>query len=440
MKMRKIASATVALGILGFGCATHQARMDEPLRLIRQGHPEEAAQKLEPLAKETSKDQLLYLMEYGMALHIAGRYEESNKIFLMADKMTDDVDYYSVSRIVGSALTSAEVLQYKGESYEKLLINSYMALNYLMLGVYDDAMVEVRRIDDKVKKFRANGRPDYEQNPFANYLAALIWEGDQKYDDSYIEFERAYQLDKMNSLLPFDLVRSAKLSRRTDAYEDWKKKFPQVEEDPTWYDKKWGQVIVIVEQGWGPRKVNSRHDRRLPTLIPQRSFTQSAEVRIRKAATVGPTVNGKTDGVTAVAPLAAPSAAFQEKIAVSKVVYNVEQVSMRTLDADLKYIVARNIGSTVAKAVLADQIRQKNEALGIIAYFAMAVSDRADLRQWSSLPETFQVARISVPAGDYEVSIQGLSGTATATADMMPPRKIKVVSGRKSFLAWRSIQ
>ena len=399
-------------GLFLSGCATHQGYVSEPLRLIKQGQVQEALAKLEPLAEKESKDQLVFLMEYGMALHIAGQYQESNKIFLKADKMTEDVDYYSVSRITTATLTGEEALQYKGESYEKLLINSYLALNYLMLGKFDDALVEVRRINDKVKKFRADGREDYELNSFSTYLAALLWEADQKYDDAYISFEKSYQLDKNNPLIEQDLIRSAKLSRRMEMYKKWKSSFPNVKEDPDWYDKKKGQVVVIFEQGWGPRKIFSPHDRRLPKLIPEYSLTQAARLKVEPG----------------------------NKEATSQVVYDVEQAAIRTLDADYRYLIARKVAATVAKEVVADQIRQKDELLGLVARVAMYVADRADLRQWASLPQTIQVARLSLPPGEYKLSLQGLTGSGnSSTSDSLDAKTIKIVAGRKVFVDWRAL-
>ncbi|PWU18120.1 MAG: hypothetical protein C5B49_07715 [Bdellovibrio sp.] len=417
--------------ILLVGCATHQSIVERPLNLIRSGQVEEALRILAPLAAEESRDQLVYLMEYGTALHIAGRYADSNKVFLTADKLTDEVDYYSVSRIAAATLTSQEVLQYKGESYEKLLINSYLALNYLMLGDSDGALVEVRRINDKIKKFRADGRKDYEQSPLASYLSALIWESDQKYDDAYIDFKRTFQIDPSNPLLPFDLLRSSKLAHRVDDYTQLKKQFPQETEEADWYDKRMGTVTLILEQGWGPRKHFSRQNASFPVLIPERSLTATAKMKVSRVGAYatsgfGTSAEAKSPGVFT---------------ANARQIYDVERVAIATLDADYKYLVARKVGSFVAKEVVAEQIRQKDELLGFIARIAMHASDRADLRQWASLPQTIQIASLRVPAGDYLVSAEGLTGYGNPghSLDEMAPRPVKVQAGRTSFINWRAL-
>ncbi len=124
----------------------------------------------------------------------------------------------------------------------------------------------------------------------------------------------------------------------------------------------------------------------------------------------------------------------------SKMVYNVEKVVIKTLDDDVGWMIARKIGATAAKAVAADQIRQKNELAGFLAAIAMRVSDRADLRQWSTLPKDFQIARTWLPAGQYTLTLQGLNGSGFPTPDLLENIKFSVRPGHKTFLSWRSLR
>jgi hypothetical protein len=124
----------------------------------------------------------------------------------------------------------------------------------------------------------------------------------------------------------------------------------------------------------------------------------------------------------------------------SAMVYNLEAAAIATLNADYAWMVARKVGAFVAKKVVADQIRQKNEALGLLADIAMQVSDRADLRNWSLLPSTIQVARISVPPGFYRLNLQGLNAGGQETLDRQEVPEIMIRGGQKVFYAWRSLR
>lgn len=412
--MRKILGAVLALVLLS-GCATYQNKLEEPRNMIRQGQLQAAISKLQELAAEPSGDQLVFLLELGMALHIDGQFKESNKVFMTADKLADEADYHSVSRTTIAALGSEEMLQYKGESYEKLLINAYLAMNFLMLGEYDSAMVEVRRVNQKVATLRANGRKDYEYNPLSHYLSALIYEGDRKFDDAYIEYQKTYELEPSAPMIAVDLVRSATLAQRPDEVKKWKAKFPEVKDDPAWKQRKNGEIVFILQQGWGPKKVISRVDHRFPELQRQYSETGRALVKV--------------DG---------PGLSKGEALTLD--VYNLEQSAIETLKADHAWMVARKLGAYVAKEVAADQLRQKNELLGLAARIAMHVADRADLRHWSTLPRSFQIARFKVPGGTYKVSAQGVTGTGSNTSDVFEEKSITVKPGRITFVTWRALR
>lgn len=389
-------------------CATYQSKVSGPRTMLKNGQISEALEKFKELADTEDRDQLVHVMDYAMALQIAGQYKESAQQFNRADKMVDLNDYHSVTNVVGATLGGEEAIQYKGESYEKFLINTMNAINYLMMGEYDDALVEARRINDKLSKMKMDGRQPYELSPFARYLAGVLWEAQHKYDDAYIEYEGSYKLDATNPLLPGDLIRSAKLARRNDAYKEWKSEFPKQAENPAWYDKNKGELIIIYQQGWGPEK-RARQQYRFPELYPVPSQTHSASV----------IVDQHTDR--------------------TQVVYNIEKVSIETLEKDFGALVARRVGGIAAKAVVADQLRQKNQLLGDLAWIAMNVADRADLRQWSTLPATIQMARIVLPPGQYKVTLQGLDYSGSPTSDSLSDKAIVIRPGQKTFVNWRSL-
>jgi hypothetical protein len=70
----------------------------------------------------------------------------------------------------------------------------------------------------------------------------------------------------------------------------------------------------------------------------------------------------------------------------------------------------------------------------------MNVADQADLRQWSTLPQTFRIARVFVKAGRYKIGASGLDASGAETDEHMPEREIEVRAGQKTFLTWRSVK
>lgn len=396
--------------LMHIACATYQGKVAQSRQLIVQGQYNEAADYLKPLAEDKNGDQLVYLLDYSVALQLGGKIKESNSALQSADRLADFQDYFSLSRQAGSLVLNQEMVQYKGDSFEKIYINAAAALNYLELNQLDEALVETRRMNEKYNLLNTEDRKTFEKNVFGKYLSALIWEANQNWDDAYIAYEEAYKLDPTIPSLPKDLIRVSKKARRTDTYQKWKKQFPQVTEKKEWYDKTYGELVVILEQGWGPRKSQFGSDA-LPVLVPVHSETQSFRATV--------------DGV----------GQFP-----SERVYDVEKAAIETLHNDYAWLAAKRVGAFATKAILADQVRQKNEALGLIAAVALHATERADLRQWSTLPETVQVIRVPLKAGTYSLQLHGLNAAGALTGEARQFHGIKVQPQRSTFVRWRTLR
>lgn len=389
------------------GCATYQSKVSFARQDMARGEAAKAAEKLKVLVDQNDGDQLVYLLDYATALQAAGQLKDSTREFIRADRLADQLDYHSVSRVAGSLLLNEEMKQYKGDTFEKVFINAQLALNELEQGHLDDALVEARRINEKYQKLRADEKKNFELNPFAKYLSAVTWEADRKYDDALIDYATAYKISPGIGGIREDLIRTSKLAQRPDEYKKWKQEFPNVAEKPEWYDKNLGEIVIVVQQGWGPRKIFSSTDARFPALQSVYSETRRAR------ATVG------------------------SQTAESVLVYDVDGASRKTLDDDRLALLGRRVGGIVAKDIAADQIRQKNELLGAVAWIALHASDRADLRQWSTLPETVQFIRLRVKPGVQTVQLEGLNQSGAPTGEV-DTRTVNVKAGRKSFILWRT--
>jgi hypothetical protein len=408
--MRNALKVILVLALLS-GCATASKKSEQVYDLLRKGETTQAIELLKVPAELADDDQLVYLLELGTALQVAGQYEESNKIFERANRLADIQDYHSLSRITGALLISERLIQYKGDDFEKVLINAMMAINYAALGDLDGALVEARRLNQKLYKFKFEAKRDYEQNPFARYLSAVLYEADKNWDSAYIDYEEAYKLQPSFEDLRPRLVWAAKKASRGEAHAKWKKTFGNPEVPASWSDPTQGELVVIYQQGAGPVKAPHPDWPRIPKLYPRYTVGKWAAVRVES----------------------------QEAVR-SQIVFDSEAVSIKTLDDTYAGLIAKRVAGIAAKAVVADQIRQKNELLGQLAWIGMNLADQADLRQWNTLPQTFQMARIPLKPGKYKVEVAGLDISGNATGESSGPREIEIKSGKKVFLPWRSFR
>lgn len=403
----KFIATGLSLSVL-FSCASYQTKVKDFRADLKNGKAAEAAANVKDKAWKDGDDQVVYLLEYATAEQLAKDYQESDKAYLRAEDLTDIKDYHSISRITGSLLLSQGMIQYKGDNYEKVLINAMLAINYLMERRLDDALVETRKLNDKLYKFRYEGKKNYDQNPFAFYLDALIEEDTQDWDSAYIDFKKTYELNPGLDYLKEDLIRAGIACRRMDDVDDWRRKFPGVRPANLKED---GEVVLLYQQGWGPQKRPNPAFPRVPKLYPLYSATD----RVRLEVEGGPQELGQT-------------------------VMSVTQVAIKTLDDDYAGLIGMRAAGIATKAVVADQIRQKNELLGALAWVGMNVADQADLRQWSSLPSSFQVAKIRLKPGNYKVRAVGLSSYGGPTGETSEWWDVKVEARKKAFVNWRSLR
>ncbi|MCC2679887.1 MAG: hypothetical protein K0R29_2463 [Pseudobdellovibrio sp.] len=374
-------AVALAVSISGLtACATHQNKMVPLQSEIVGGQCAPALEKLQKLADDSSDDRLLYLMEYASALQICREYKLSTDYFLQADKLAEQQDYTSISRTLGATLLNEQMIQYKGDKFEKLFINAMAAINFIEMNDYENAMVEVRRINEKTRKFAEEEKRSFELNSFASYLSGLIYEQSNNWDDACISYKDAYNIDASFRAVAIDMLTACWRAKRYDEFAQLLKKVNPSNEEieiAKRPKKNKHEITIIYMQGWGPKKTD-RPNYHLRTSglshsdYPMLEGSPSTTKRIAVTSTV-------------------ESAPFFRE---SQTIYSVEKAAIATLEADYASLAARRFGARVAKEVVADQIRQKDKALGDIAWVIMLAAERADLRNWSFLPETIQTVRL----------------------------------------------
>jgi len=156
------------------------------------------------------KERALYYLDEGMLLHFCGKYIESNEALTSAEQAIDELYSKSISRGAASMLLNDNVLEYSGEDYEDIYLNVFKAMNYLELDKFDDAFVEIHRINDKLsvleqkyqktadqfnlskdkkKDFKA-GTNQFHNSALGRYLSMLLYRVEGRMDDARIDQDK----------------------------------------------------------------------------------------------------------------------------------------------------------------------------------------------------------------------------------------------------------
>ncbi len=398
----------VAGMVLWTGCAGDYVARTRNLRTAYESESyDRALSELEEVARQGSrKDQLLVLLDRGMVLHAAGRWRDSIQVLTEADRLAGQLDAISVSEEAGTLLTNERERAYRGEDFEKLMIPVLQALNYAELGEDEEALVEVRRVNERLQKMIVDERKPYEQLAIARYIGGVLYEDQGEWDSAYIDYAKALELEPGLGPLAEPLLRLAKKTGRLEDYERLRQRFPNVGHEPVGRGE--GQVVVVVEAGLSPEKEPADRYTETHDLIQVPRYRDRGSPRPARV-WVGEGQEQRTVTVTSLA-----------------------EVARVHLEDRIGRLLARQLAWAGVKAGLAAGAGAltKSREVGALTFLLLNAMNEPDLRSWLSLPAEFQVARFRLPAGRYTVNMDE-GGQKNAREVEVQPGRVKVVVFRR---------
>ena len=180
---------------------------------------------------------VLYGMDRGMTLQLVGDYQQSNVVLEQAEEELDRLYTRKIRTEALAFMTNDTALPYEGDPYEQVLINVLKALNYAVLGEWQDAMVEARRIDHRLNVLsdRTQEKNAYRDDGFARYLSGILYESTGDVNNAFIAYRKAYETydatrawshTAVPSQLMKDLLRTADAMHFTQELTEYQTAFP----------------------------------------------------------------------------------------------------------------------------------------------------------------------------------------------------------------------
>jgi uncharacterized protein len=404
-------------------CATYYEKTRDTERALVVGNYDDAKQKiLDSKFLNRKRNLLLFNLEMGKICHLRGEFEESNKYFNEADRMMGE--YRNAAEVAVGLTVNPAMQPYQAERHEQIMIHYYKALNYLRLGNMEEAIVEVRRLDlkEEAMNVAAKGKENkYSQDAFGLMLMGMIYEADGDYNNAFIAYRNAklaYEADetglysgKEPSSLAQDIVRCAKFSGI--GYES----------DVT-YDANHapnGELILFYESGLSPVKAEKNYFFSLNeneagfffqsgSIIVPTDFDFSAgnpnfdpaDLGILRLAFPYYVNRTFTTGSTLV-EFNGQTSYMENGQDISALAFQVEKDNfIKNLAKDLVRLALKKI----AELAVARQNEYAGAALGI----TNAVTEKADTRNWQTLPGKIEFLRIPLAAGANAIEVTGPDG------------------------------
>src|SRR5882724_8404981 len=136
--------------VLVAGCAavrSYDFELSGTLNEAAVGDVDGAIKRLQANNLRVDKD-LLYYFELGMLERLRYRYDESQKAWAAAQQRIGSPERKLGSELVRNAssyVVSDKMRLYEGHDYEKVMLLTYMALNQLAMGHYEEARVAIKQ-------------------------------------------------------------------------------------------------------------------------------------------------------------------------------------------------------------------------------------------------------------------------------------------------------
>jgi hypothetical protein len=252
----------------------------------------------------------------------------------------------------------------------------------------------------------------YREDAFARYLSGILHEADGAWDEAFIDYRRAVEVYRatgsaLPEMLLADLVRAAAVVDRIGDVEAF---LPGDRIDALIRSigpPDQGNVVLITFAGNAPRKVQDM------VVIP----TPHGPIGIafpQMVVTPPRCSSGRLN-------LYARDRFFEMDLVL---VEDINRIAVKNLDDRKGRVLAKAIARTMAKQVAIHGIarsrdnRDEQRAIAAILNLVnILLVERADTRSWRTLPGQIYMARLHVPAGDYQVELDTCGGNV---ADLGP--------------------
>ena len=429
------------------GCGGY--KFQEVIGPLESGQPESAYTYLQ---KHAPKDpDIPFLFELGMVAHYADQFSESSTAFDRAGDIAEDRYTKSVSKELGSLVTSDKLRPYSGTQYERLLSHYYRALNYVYQGQLDGALVECRRATNLINYFKGEDEKyDFFGTGFLAYLSGMLFEATGEWNDAYISYRQATEyyknaLEKTGVETPKDIGNAlVRLTRRlgfADEFERYQQQYGELPPRP----ENTGELILFYESGYVPAKTEEslmfpilkkddvEDEKFVPTLIGREGMVfEDVELEYLLRVAI-PTIGSYRPHFAGI------KVAVGQDQKAGVLVEDVETIAIETFNAQRPIILLRTLARAVGKYLLTRQANKKHEALGLLTNLAGVLTEQADTRSWRTLPNQIFMVRMLLPAGTHTLKLSFLDANGRVRGSQSVP-DIKIDANRITFLNHRTYE
>ncbi|NLF72630.1 MAG: hypothetical protein GX575_26645 [Candidatus Anammoximicrobium sp.] len=384
------------------GCAIQIGQVGDARELYYRGQAELAVEQLDKLLPRAGKDADVICLDLATAQLFAGYPQRAEQ---RLREVRDRFDYLEQKDLTEAALSYVlddNQRAYAGEDYEKVLIRVMLALANLM-GDGGDAEAYSLQVTAKQRQIIETGASPGEENPKAAYqrvavgayLHGVLREATHgNYDDAERAFATVVSWQPGFSAGGFDLER-VRQGRHSAPGNGVLYLFAFVGRGP--YKREASEVPTSAAMLIADRILSTIGKHSLPpTLAPIKvpQVVRSENQVDRVLVSLGGQPAGTTDTVT-----------------------DVGQLAVQQYQAIYPHVLGRAVARRAVKKAAVYAVKEQIDGLSGWGSLALDVAgvvweatESADTRCWTLLPDTIQVLRLELPAGEHTLGLRPCRG------------------------------
>lgn len=369
----------------------------------------------------SENDKLLALLDNGIINHFGGDFSESNSNLSEAEILMEK--YSSINLLQGAAslVSNDLVMNYSGEDFEDIYTNIFMALNYLKLENFEDAMVEIRRFDNKLKSLKVKYEKlvketnnsssgtqvktvsiKFSDSALARFLSLLIYRADG---------------DMGNAEVDLKYIKNA-FSTQSSIYNF---QIPKCIDEELSVPRGMARLNVLSFYGKAPVKqeiITRLYDQRsaiwyklaLPQMVRRPSSINAINITARNIST-GKTYSRNLEQLESIENIAEDT--FQQHLSIISAKSIARAVSRAISNAAL------DISSEKTHRDGENELSALLTIIGMVSKIHTEIAERADVRCSRYFPGNAAITGITLEPGNYDISITYKSGNSIEKTERM---------------------
>jgi hypothetical protein len=387
------------------------------------GQALETLQSKEGLAN--SKSQFIYFANNGLLLSILGKYSESNDYLEKAFLFGEDYHINYVNEAV-SYFYNPNVIMYRGEDHEHLMVLYFKALNFLKMNRPEDALVECKRLNIRLNKLadKYDGERKYQRDAFVHTLMGIIYQSTKDYNNAFIAYRNAleiYETDyatmfgmRVPEQLKKDLLNTAWWTGFIPEFEEYKTRFAMTDYKPEQPDAElvffWHNGLAPVKTEWNINFLID-HSRKnmvvftndnLGIAFPYQVDEQKEKSDLRKLEVMRVAFPRYAERYLYFQSATLEKDSVQYPLELTE---DINKIAFHSLRQRMMLEFSKGLLRAAMKKATEHSLKKEDASLGALIGVVNAMTEKADTRNWQTLPHSIFYSRVPLKEGSNKVKL-----------------------------------